>query len=203
MTMQRTERRLPSTSIPTSTPNPVEPIRTTDELAAVCARFAAQPFVTVDTEFLRETTYYPLLCVAQIASADEAVVIDTLAEGLDLDAVSRSDGERERHQGVPRRAPGHRNRLAHGASAFRIRSSTRRSPRWCSAMATRFPTISSCSASPAIRSTSRTASPTGRAGRSPRRSLTYAVSDVTHLRDIYLKLTGRTRKARPHRMGQR
>ena len=64
--------------------HPVAPIRTTDELAAVCARFATQPFVTVDTEFLRETTYYPLLCVAQIASVDEAVVIDTLAEGLDL-----------------------------------------------------------------------------------------------------------------------
>ncbi|MGZ3411429.1 MAG: ribonuclease D [Xanthobacteraceae bacterium] len=63
---------------------PVEPITTTDKLAAACARFATQPFVTVDTEFLRETTYYPLLCVAQIASADEAVVIDTLAQGLDL-----------------------------------------------------------------------------------------------------------------------
>ncbi|MGZ5960927.1 MAG: ribonuclease D [Rhizomicrobium sp.] len=63
---------------------PVEPITTTDKLAAACARFATQPFVTVDTEFLRETTYYPLLCVAQIASANEAVVIDTLAQGLDL-----------------------------------------------------------------------------------------------------------------------
>ena len=37
------------------------------------------PFVTVDTEFLRESTYYPQLCVAQMASADEAVVIDALA----------------------------------------------------------------------------------------------------------------------------
>ena len=37
------------------------------------------PLVTVDTEFLRETTYYPLLCVAQMASPDEAVVIDALA----------------------------------------------------------------------------------------------------------------------------
>lgn len=63
---------------------PVIPITRTDELAAACARFAAQPFVTVDTEFLRETTYYPLLCVAQIASANEAIVIDTLADGLDL-----------------------------------------------------------------------------------------------------------------------
>jgi ribonuclease D len=59
-------------------------ITTTDELAAVCSRIARHPFVTVDTEFLRETTYYPLLCVAQMASPDEAVVIDALAAGIDL-----------------------------------------------------------------------------------------------------------------------
>jgi len=41
-------------------------------------------FVTVDTEFLRETTYYPLLCVAQIATSDEAIVIDALAQDLNL-----------------------------------------------------------------------------------------------------------------------
>ncbi|HUC48262.1 MAG TPA: ribonuclease D [Xanthobacteraceae bacterium] len=61
-----------------------QPITTTSDLAAACARMAAQPFVTVDTEFLRETTYYPLLCVAQMASADEAWVIDALAPGIDL-----------------------------------------------------------------------------------------------------------------------
>ncbi len=59
-------------------------ITTTKELSAVCARMAGHRFVTVDTEFLRETTYYPLLCVAQVATADEAVVIDALAEGIDL-----------------------------------------------------------------------------------------------------------------------
>ena len=63
---------------------PMDPITTSDELAAVCARMAQHPFVTVDTEFLRETTYYPLLCVAQMATIDEAVVIDTLAPGIDL-----------------------------------------------------------------------------------------------------------------------
>ena len=45
---------------------------------------AGHPFITVDTEFLRETTYYPLLCVAQMASPDEAVVVDALAPGIDL-----------------------------------------------------------------------------------------------------------------------
>ena len=59
-------------------------ISTSDDLAAVCARMAKHPFVTVDTEFLRETTYYPLLCVAQMASPEEAVVVDALATGLDL-----------------------------------------------------------------------------------------------------------------------
>src|SRR3981189_525973 len=59
-------------------------ITTTPDLAAVCARLAKHPVVTVDTEFLRETTYYPLLCVVQMASAEDAVVIDTLAHGIDL-----------------------------------------------------------------------------------------------------------------------
>ncbi|MFN3659188.1 MAG: ribonuclease D [Pseudolabrys sp.] len=59
-------------------------ITTSDALAAVCARMAGHRYITVDTEFLRETTYYPLLCVAQMASPDEAVVVDTLAPGLDL-----------------------------------------------------------------------------------------------------------------------
>jgi len=59
-------------------------ISTTDDLAAACARMARHAFVTVDTEFLRETTYYPLLCVAQMATADEAIVIDALSPELSL-----------------------------------------------------------------------------------------------------------------------
>jgi ribonuclease D len=59
-------------------------ISTTAELAAICERLANHPFVTVDTEFLRESTYYPQLCVLQMASSDEAVVVDALAPGIDL-----------------------------------------------------------------------------------------------------------------------
>ena len=59
-------------------------ISTTAELTAFCDRLAKHRVITVDTEFLRETTYYPLLCVVQMASADEAAVIDALAEGIDL-----------------------------------------------------------------------------------------------------------------------
>jgi ribonuclease D len=62
----------------------MQPITTTQELAETCARLARHPFVTVDTEFLRETTYYPKLCVAQMASTEEAAVVDALAPGMDL-----------------------------------------------------------------------------------------------------------------------
>jgi ribonuclease D len=59
-------------------------ISTTKDLTAVCRRLAAHPFVTVDTEFLRETTFWPRLCVVQLASEEEAVAIDAMAEELDL-----------------------------------------------------------------------------------------------------------------------
>ncbi|MBN9081684.1 MAG: ribonuclease D [Rhizobiales bacterium 62-17] len=59
-------------------------ITTTSELAETCARLARHPFVTVDTEFLRETTFWPKVCVIQLASDDEAVAVDALAEGIDL-----------------------------------------------------------------------------------------------------------------------
>src|SRR6201992_700159 len=59
-------------------------ITTTTELAAFCDRLAKFRVITVDTEFLRETTYYPLLCVVQMASADEAAVIDPRGERIDL-----------------------------------------------------------------------------------------------------------------------
>ena len=61
----------------------MEPITTSEELAAVCERMAKHRYVTVDTEFLRETTYYPLLCVAQMATSDEAVVIEIFLRTLD------------------------------------------------------------------------------------------------------------------------
>jgi len=59
-------------------------ITTTAELEAACRRMARHPFVTVDTEFLRETTFWPILCVVQVATDEEALAIDALSEGLDL-----------------------------------------------------------------------------------------------------------------------
>ncbi|MCW5695411.1 MAG: ribonuclease D [Bauldia sp.] len=59
-------------------------ISRTGELAEAVAGMANADVVTVDTEFMRETTYWPRLCVIQIASADDVVVIDAMAPELDL-----------------------------------------------------------------------------------------------------------------------
>lgn len=61
------------------------PITTTVELEAFCAKLKGQPFVAVDTEFMRETTYWPKLCLIQAASPSAEATIDPLAEGLDLE----------------------------------------------------------------------------------------------------------------------
>ena len=59
-------------------------ITTTEDLVALCERVARHPFVTVDTEFLRESTYYPKLCIAQLATIDEVAIVDALARDIDL-----------------------------------------------------------------------------------------------------------------------
>src|ERR1700704_3959218 len=61
-------------------------ITTTEDLVALCERVARHPFVTVDTEFLRESTYYPKLCIAQLATIDEVAIVDALARDIDLAA---------------------------------------------------------------------------------------------------------------------
>jgi ribonuclease D len=66
----------------------MQTITTTEALAAYCAEAAGEPYVTVDTEFLRERTYYSKLCLVQMALPGEgdarAVLVDPLAEGIDL-----------------------------------------------------------------------------------------------------------------------
>ncbi len=64
-------------------------ITTTEALAEFCNRAAARPYVTVDTEFLRERTYYSKLCLIQLAISgtgeEDAVLVDPLVEGLSLE----------------------------------------------------------------------------------------------------------------------
>ena len=62
----------------------MKPITTTAELAAFCNALQGQPFVAVDTEFMRETTYWPKLCLIQVGAPNIEAVIDPLAEGIDL-----------------------------------------------------------------------------------------------------------------------
>jgi ribonuclease D len=165
----------------------MQPITTTSELAAACRRMASHSFVTVDTEFLRETTYYPLLCVAQIASADEAVVIDALAPGIDLAPffalladekvmkvfhAGRQDIEIVWHQAkliphpifdtqVAAMVLGYGDSISYDQLVQRITGDT---------------------LDKSHRFTDWTRRPLSEA------QLTYAISDVTHLRDVYLVL---------------
>lgn len=64
-------------------------LTTTDQLAAFCERAAKAPYVTVDTEFLRERTYYSKLCLVQLAipgdAEEDAVLVDPLAKSMQLD----------------------------------------------------------------------------------------------------------------------
>ena len=59
-------------------------IKTTDALKSACESFAQFSYVTVDTEFLRESTFWPKLCLVQMASPEHAVIIDVLNDGIDL-----------------------------------------------------------------------------------------------------------------------
>ncbi|MEM6616774.1 MAG: ribonuclease D [Pseudomonadota bacterium] len=61
-----------------------EPITDTGSLAKFCDAASSARFLTVDTEFIRETTFWPRLCLIQLATNEEAVTVDPLADGLDL-----------------------------------------------------------------------------------------------------------------------
>ena len=59
-------------------------ITSTSALAEFCAAMADYEYIAVDTEFLRETTYYAKLCLVQISGGGNAMAIDPLADGIDL-----------------------------------------------------------------------------------------------------------------------
>jgi ribonuclease D len=166
----------------------MQPITTTKELAQACTRLARHPFVTVDTEFLRETTYYPKLCVAQMASPEEAVVVDALAEDIELTPffglmgdgkvlkvfhAARQDVEICWHEAgiipqpivdtqVAAMVLGYGDAISYDQLVQRVTGDT---------------------LDKSLRFTDWTRRPLSEA------QLAYAVSDVTHLRDIYLRLS--------------
>lgn len=59
-------------------------INKTDALAQACAKMAQSDFLTIDTEFIRETTFWPELCLIQMATPDHEAIVDPLSKGLDL-----------------------------------------------------------------------------------------------------------------------
>ena len=63
-------------------------LTSTEEVASLCERLKQEPFVTIDTEFVRERTYWPELCLVQLAGENDVAVIDTLAPGIDLTPLS-------------------------------------------------------------------------------------------------------------------
>ncbi|TMJ20711.1 MAG: ribonuclease D [Alphaproteobacteria bacterium] len=63
----------------------IHPLITESEsLEKLCERLARSEFVAVDTEFMRENTYWPELCLIQVANSEEAAAIDPMADGIDL-----------------------------------------------------------------------------------------------------------------------
>ena len=166
----------------------MQPITDTRTLAETCGRLARHPFVTVDTEFLRESTYYPKLCVLQMASVDESVVVDALAPDIELRPLfdlladervvkvfhaARQDIEICWHEAQMIPAPlfdtqvaamvlGYGDSISYDQLVHRITGDT---------------------LDKSSRFTDWTRRPLSDA------QLVYAVSDVTHLRDVYLKLS--------------
>jgi len=62
----------------------MEIITTTAQLEAACGHLAKASYITVDTEFMRDSTYWPILCLIQVAGPRHEYIIDPLADGIDL-----------------------------------------------------------------------------------------------------------------------
>ncbi len=162
-------------------------VTSSNDLAAVCERLSKHPFVTVDTEFLRESTFWPKLCVVQMAGPDEAVIIDALAEGLDLTPLYKLMA----NPGVVKVFHAARQDI----EIFWNLAKTIPSPMFDTQVAAMVLGYGDSISYDQLvqRTTGDTIDKSSRFTDWSRRplspaQLTYAISDVTHLRDVYLKL---------------
>ncbi|WP_322893707.1 MULTISPECIES: ribonuclease D [unclassified Yoonia] len=173
-------------------------ITTTDDLAAFCAQAAQRPYVTVDTEFLRERTYYSKLCLVQMAYRDgageDAVLVDPLADGLSLEPMY----ELFRDPGVVKVFHAARQDL----EIFQVNASVIPAPLFDTQVAAMvcgfgeqagYETLVRKIAKAEVDKSSRFTDWS-------RRPLTdaqaeYALADVTHLRDVYEYLSDRLKKS--------
>ena len=77
-------------------------ITDTKSLEDICQKLAQQNYMTIDTEFIREKTYFPNLCLIQVANDDVEAIIDPLADGIDgprvmvTDSIMKNDADRAR-----------------------------------------------------------------------------------------------------------
>jgi len=167
-------------------------ITETSELAAFCARQAGADFIALDTEFMRDTSYWPKLCLVQIAGPEEAVAIDALAAGLDLAPHYRLLAD----EGLLKVLHSARQDL----EIFFHQTGTLPKPIFDTQVAAMvcgfgesvaYQTLARELANARIDKTSRFADWSHRP--LTQRQIDYALADVIHLRPIYLKLKGKLR----------
>ena len=160
------------------------------DLNGLCARLSTEPYVTVDTEFMRERTYWPILCVVQLGGAKEAAAVDALARTIDLAPVydlmrkpdvlkvfhaARQDVEIFFHRGGAVPAPIFDTQIAGMVCGFGD----------AVAYETLVQKLARGTLDKSARFTDWSARPL------TERQITYALADVTHLRKIYEKLRAR------------
>ena len=166
----------------------------TEALKELCARLATHTYVTIDTEFLRESTFWPVLCLVQIASDDESAIIDPLAKDISLaplfDLLQNTNVLKVFHAG------------RQDLEIFHHLSGEVPTPIFDTQVAAMV-----CGYGESVGYDTLVASLTrARIDKSSRftdwsrrplsdRQLEYAMADVTHLRDVYQKLTDQLEKS--------
>jgi len=164
------------------------------DLESLCARLSTETYITVDTEFMREKTYWPILCVVQLGGAKEAAAVDALAATIDLKPVydlmaapgilkvfhaARQDLEIFFHQGGSVPAPIFDTQVAGMVCGFGD----------AVAYETLVQKLAKGSLDKSARFTDWSARPL------TQRQIDYALADVTHLRKIYEKLSARLERS--------